>query len=59
MYNLLISRSRDPDFERFPKLLLKSLKQATTGLATFVDGAFHHQDSEKVIKFQKSLEQIR
>lgn len=54
------SRSRDQENnERFPNILYQSLRQAATGMTSFIDAALHNRDTEKVVKLQKSLEQIR
>lgn len=57
---MFYSRSRDQEnIERFPKLLFLSLKQVTTGMKSFLEAVEHNLDLEKVIKLQKSLDQIR
>ncbi|VVC38906.1 Hypothetical protein CINCED_3A010546, partial [Cinara cedri] len=60
LYIVFYSKSRDQENnERFPKLLIQSLRQATVGMKSFLDAVEHSQDVDKVVKLQKSLEQIR
>lgn len=57
---MFFSRTRDNEFnDKFPKLLIQSLKKAIVGMKSFLDAVEYTHDIDKVIKLQKSLEQIR